>query len=247
MTKHEQVYLWLKSMIETNKFTEDTRLPTEEELAKQFGMNRMTIRKAMSVLVDEGVIVRIRRKGTFLSNTYSKKENFFYNLNRIVSFESMIKERHMKSSYRVCENRVIEAPPQVLKELVLPDNSMVIKIYRIVSADGKPAFLEKSYFPYPEFKMLLDRDFNQPNIFSTVMESLGTGLACASQVLIAGLLDSGEKIDLQYDRFTEIPCMRQQNIICNEEQVPVFAFHATFPGDRFRFVVSSDGYKPDMV
>jgi len=76
---------------------------------------------------------------------------------------------------------------------------------------------------------------------------LDAGLGCASQVLIAGLLDSSEKIDLQYDRAAEVPCMRQQNIICDEQRTPVFAFHATFPGDRFRFIVSSGGYKPDMV
>lgn len=245
--KYRQVYLWLKSMIETNKFAEDSRLPSEEELARQFGISRMTVRKAMAELVREGMIVRIRRKGTFLSENYTHQGNFFYNLNEIISFESLIREKHVRSTYRVCENRVVEASPQVIKELALPENSLAIKIYRIISVNGKPAFLEKSYFPYPKFKMFLEKDFNRPNIMSSVIEALGIELACASQILVAGLLDSGEKIDLRYDRSVEVPCMRQQNIICDVHRQPVFAFHATFPGDRFRFIVSSDRYKLDML
>lgn len=247
ITKHEQVYRWLRTMIETNKFDEGTRLPTEEEIAAQFGISRMTVRKAMGTLVDEGVIVRIKRKGTFLSNAYANRENFFYDLNSIVSFENISRGKNVKTSYRVYENKVTEASPRVTAELCLPSNSLVIRVCRIISTNGKPAFLEKSYFPYPQFKDVLDRDFNKPNILSSVIQSRGEGLACATQTLIAGLLDSNEKIQLQYDKTQEIPCIRQQNIIYDEQHKPIFTFHATFPGDKFRFIVSSDGYKPDLM
>lgn len=247
VTKHEQVYRWLKSMIDTNKFDEGTRLPTEEEIAKEFGINRMTVRKAMAILVEEGVIVRIKRKGTFLSEQYANRENFFYDLNRIVSFENISKDKNVKSTYRVFEKKIVEASPRVIAELCLPENSCVVKIGRIISTNGKPAFLEKSYFPYPKFKSLLDQDFDKPNILSSVISSLGKGLACATQVLIAGLLDTNEKIELHYEKSVEIPCIRQQNIIYDEQHNPIFTFHATFPGDKFRFIVSSDGYKPDMM
>lgn len=247
LTKHEQVYNWLRSMIETNKFDEGTRLPTEEEIAAQFGISRMTVRKAMETLVDEGMIVRIKRKGTFLSNAYANRENFFYDLNSIVSFENISKGKNVKTSYRVYENKVIEASPKVTTELCLPNNSLVIRICRIISANGKPAFLEKSYFPYPQFKDVLDQDFNKPNILNSVIQSRGKDLACATQTLIAGLLDFTEKIQLQYDKAQEIPCIRQQNIIYDEQHKPIFAFHATFPGDKFRFIVSSDGYQPDLM
>lgn len=243
LTKHEQVYRWLKSMIDTNKFDEGARLPTEEELAQQFGFNRMTIRKAMAMLVDEGIIVRIKRKGTFLSESCSKNRCFFYDLNRIIFFESILKDRNMRADYRVYDMKVIDISPGVALELHLPGNSFVICIRRIISTDGTPSFLEKSYFPYPRFKNLLDKDFNKPNIFSSVIQSLNSDLAHAKQTLIAGLLDINEKDQLRYDKAIEIPCIRQHNVIYDNNNEPIFSFHATFPGDRFRFVVSSEGYK----
>lgn len=247
LTKHEQVYRWLKSNIDTNKFDEGTRLPTEEELAKQFGINRMTVRKAMARLVEEGTVVRIKRKGTFLSDAATRHKHFYYNLNQIISFENILKDRKMTAEYRVYEKSVVDVSPHIAEELKLSVNSLVLMICRIISVDGCPSFLEKSYFPYPKFKKMLDMDFNKPNIYASVTQSLNCDLAHSGQTLIAGLMDINEKIQLGYDRDTEIPCMRQQNIIYDASNNPVFTFHATFPGDKFRFIVSSQGYKPDMV
>lgn len=247
ISKHEQVYLWLKSIIDTNKFDEGTRLPTEEELAKQFGMNRMTIRKAMARLVDEGLVVRIKRKGTFLSDAAMKRKHFYYDLNQIISFENILKDKKMTADYRVYERSIVDVSPHVAVELVLPENSSVLRICRIISVNGEPIFLEKSYFPYPKFKDMLNMDFNKPNIYASVTKALGCDLAHSSQTLIAGLMDANEKEQLKYDKNIEIPCIRQQNIIYDDKNNPVFTFHATFPGDKFRFVVSSRGYKPDLV
>ena len=44
------------------------RLPSEKELQDRFGVSRVTVRKAIDVLIDEGYVVRDYRKGTFISD-----------------------------------------------------------------------------------------------------------------------------------------------------------------------------------
>lgn len=65
LTLVDQVEQLLRDAIQTGKFTGD-KLPTEVELAEQLGVSRETVRRATEKLADEGLLVKFRRKGTFL-------------------------------------------------------------------------------------------------------------------------------------------------------------------------------------
>lgn len=66
-TLSEQIYEYVKKNIMDGVYA-DGRLPTETELTKQFFVSRITTKSAMKRLVDEGLIVRIRGKGSFVSD-----------------------------------------------------------------------------------------------------------------------------------------------------------------------------------
>lgn len=243
--KHVRIYKWLKNMIDTNKFDEGTQLPTEEEIAAMFGYNRMTVRKAMDMLVNDGAIVRNRRTGTFLAQGY--RESFNYSLDNIISFQELAEKRKMDASYSVYERRIVEASPAIKEELRLPAKSSVIEVCRIIKANAAPVMLEKSYFPYPEFKGILNMDLDRPAIYQNMINVYNLRLERSRQTLYAGLLDQMEKKLLGYAEAQEVPCIRQQNVIHSTDESPIFVFHASFPGDKFRFTVKSGGYKPELL
>ncbi|MEG0863987.1 MAG: GntR family transcriptional regulator [Clostridia bacterium] len=60
-----QIYEYLKEQIRNGAFPEG-RLPTEVELAKQFFVSRITSKNALTKLAEEGLIVRIQGKGSFV-------------------------------------------------------------------------------------------------------------------------------------------------------------------------------------
>lgn len=65
--KYETVKRYLLSMIESEELKPGDKIPTEDELADHFSVSLTTIRKALSDLAREGVIRRIKKKGTFVS------------------------------------------------------------------------------------------------------------------------------------------------------------------------------------
>lgn len=77
MSKEETLYMtiynYIKENIEKNCYTNGTRLPTEMELAKQFFVSRITAKKAMNALVDEGLVIRIPGKGSFTKEGYQNR------------------------------------------------------------------------------------------------------------------------------------------------------------------------------
>jgi GntR family transcriptional regulator, arabinose operon transcriptional repressor len=66
--KYQMVKDYVLSQIENQEFTEDERIPSESEFSKLLDVSSITVRKALSELVNEGVIYRVRGKGSFVAS-----------------------------------------------------------------------------------------------------------------------------------------------------------------------------------
>ena len=69
----------IKGKIDRKEIAANSRIPTEAELSKAYQVSRITIRKALEILVDEEILVRRQRIGTFVSDkkTVKKSESFY--------------------------------------------------------------------------------------------------------------------------------------------------------------------------
>lgn len=63
--KSQKVYRWLLAYIEENKFSGNQKLPSENALCRKLGVSRETIRAAIELLVNEGVVYKIKGSGTY--------------------------------------------------------------------------------------------------------------------------------------------------------------------------------------
>ncbi|MBM6995711.1 GntR family transcriptional regulator [Paenibacillus sp. DXFW5] len=68
LPKYQMVKDYVLSQIENQEFTEDERIPSESEFSKLLDVSSITVRKALSELVNEGVIYRVRGKGSFVAS-----------------------------------------------------------------------------------------------------------------------------------------------------------------------------------
>ena len=64
---YKQVLDILKSRIAAQEYTPGSKLPSEADLMKQFGVSRITVRTAINELVEDGVLERSQGKGTFVA------------------------------------------------------------------------------------------------------------------------------------------------------------------------------------
>jgi GntR family transcriptional regulator len=64
-TVTEQVAADIEADIDSGMMAPDTRLPTELELAEQYGVSRVTVRRAIAVLRDRGKVVTVHGRGTY--------------------------------------------------------------------------------------------------------------------------------------------------------------------------------------
>ena len=65
--KAERVYLWARAYIEENKFSSNTRIPSEHTLCRKLSVSRETVRRALERLTSEGLLRRVKGSGTYIN------------------------------------------------------------------------------------------------------------------------------------------------------------------------------------
>ncbi|WP_297997657.1 GntR family transcriptional regulator, partial [uncultured Oscillibacter sp.] len=65
--KSEMVYRWVRAYIEENKFSSNTKIPSETVLTRKLSVSRETVRRALSRLTEEGLLLRVKGSGTYIN------------------------------------------------------------------------------------------------------------------------------------------------------------------------------------
>lgn len=121
----------LRSSIEDNSFPEGTKLPSESEIVARFGVSRATARKALDQLASEDLVVR--RSGIGTTVLFRQVEQ---SLNLLSSFQEDMLARGFAPSYRGISVSVISTNQRVAEALDIETGSRVIRIERLLLADG---------------------------------------------------------------------------------------------------------------
>lgn len=116
-------------------------IPSERELTQQFGVARMTVRNAIDALVDDGVLERIVGVGTFAA--FPKVDLQV----KLTSYSEEMHRRGMVPTGRVLRFDEIPASRQLAREMELEEGTPVVRLRRLLLADGLPMNLDENYLP----------------------------------------------------------------------------------------------------
>lgn len=144
---------------------QDMRIPSETQLCDEYGVSRVTIRRALAELENEGYVTKKPGKGTFIAMT--KIEMY---LDQVSSFAQQINQLGLTPSTRMIECRCIEANAHVLERLALAAGSRACYIKRVRCADGVPVMLENTYLPYQRFPGIDQHDFGSEHLYEIMRE-----------------------------------------------------------------------------
>ena len=138
-----KVYSRLKNEINKGTYPVGGFLPKECELEKIYQVSRTTVRNAVKMLVQEGLVEVRQGSGTRVLN-----HKAIQNYNKVTS----VTESLMKKGYRVTTSDmmidIISADKQLADELEIPEGTSVARIQRLQLADEEPVTLMENYIEY---------------------------------------------------------------------------------------------------
>ncbi len=217
---------------------ENGKMPTEAELVKRFGVSRVTVRNALQTLVEEGMLVRERGRGTFLKT--NSPENW---VGRLMGFTETIKEAGYQPGARILVKGMTNKFPQEVKnELKL---NAVWELKRLRLADDIPIAIEHAFYP-PEIGLELEgRDLENMAIYRFFEEELQMPLKEASQMISAVKANDYEAKKLGID--VKEPLLYIERITYSKDQQPAEFLMAVYRPDYYQYMVSltrKGTYKP---
>jgi len=142
LSKYHQIYLVLREQLQEGRFVHG--LPGELELARQFDVGRVTVRRALEQLVDERLIVREVGRGTRITtraeqgDTRAGKAPPGTPATRLSGLLENIVSVSRDTKVKVIEWRVIHASHEMAEALRIAENEQVRKAVRRRSSDAGP-------------------------------------------------------------------------------------------------------------
>jgi GntR family transcriptional regulator len=142
---YQQLQRALRSAISKNVIAPDEALPPERDLAEDFSVSRITVRKALDGLVSEGLLIRRQGAGTFVAARVEKS------FSKLSSFSEDMISRGRKPHSVLLSRSAGTVTPEESMTLGLSPGSAVYRFSRIRYADEAPMALE--YSTVPAFSM----------------------------------------------------------------------------------------------
>ena len=226
------LYLRLKALIQSaihdGRLRANDALPSEREIASLLEISRVTVRKALTDLVEEGVLTQRRGSGTFVTSSATRVEQ---RLSRLTSFTEDMQARGLKPSVRWLLKIVAPPTPEEAMVLGLSTGEKVIRLRRLRLADDQPMALETAVLP----ARLLPNPEAIGNSLYVALESAGVRPVRALQRLSAESVS--EEVAEVLGVLPGSPTLHIERVSYLKDGRPVEFTKSHYRGDAYDFVV----------
>jgi|RhiMetdeSRZDD1v2_1073273.scaffolds.fasta_scaffold133417_3 GntR family transcriptional regulator len=178
----------LREKIMSGVFAAGSRLPTEAELIRLYGVGRITVRQALAALAKDGLIERKRRRGTFVTERKAGRRAFDERIDLTGSLDEII-GAEAGATFKVIEMRRIDADPQEAELFGLGAGEPLYRVKRLGLREDKPRNLTLDYLPAEIGEKLTIEELSAGSLLQTLEARFGLKLKSATQRINAALAD----------------------------------------------------------
>ena len=191
MLKKEAIPLYyqletiLRKRISSGELARGDLLPSEEALAKEYNMSRITVRQALSSLESDGLIVRKRGKGTFVSkkHTYLESPKFTGFIEDLISMG-------IRTTSKILDISMVEGPRNIQEHLELEVGTQLFRIEKIRLVEGSPFSYVLNYLPPDIGQKIKKEDLIAKPLLMILEDDLGIKATEAVQSIEATIADT---------------------------------------------------------
>jgi GntR family transcriptional regulator len=237
--KYFQLRETLLERINAGRWPAGTAIPTEPELCKEFGVSRITVRRAISDLVHEGKLYTIQGKGTFIARP--KLDERF--VQRAFGFYEDMELQGQQLTTQILLQEVLPAPEVAAAHLEIPAGSPVHILIRLRSVQDEKILVSTTYIPESLCPDLVNDELSSVSLYRWFQTRYGLTVARAERNLEA--VSAREREARLLDIPLHSPLLRLESVVYLPNGKPLEYSNTLHRGDRTRvhisFVPSEDG------
>ena len=208
------------------------RVPSENELSEEYGLSRMTARKAISLLAEKGVVSREKGRGTFVSRPRVEGGLFL-----IPDLHDEMRMQGLSADVRLRGVKVVPAGQKASAMLGIRKKEKVIYLERLLTGGGEPLVLDRKYVLLDRSQPLLESELGHGSTEDLFAGNPDMTPVRADLKLSATTLSAREAQLLDGRKGAPAFCMEQLIFAANDRRV-IWGW-LIYRGDRFSFDSSS--------
>ncbi len=231
--------LWIQAMnlikdeIASGAMRQGMRLPPERELCDRLGISRVTLRKALSQLVEERVLTASHGRGWYVATTPPAGEEWPNNLE---SFTETASRMGLIATSIVLRADTVPATLDEAEELAVAPGSPLFHLERVRLLGGVRIAIDRSVIPVALVPAVAEMDFTIQSLYDT-MSMAGLDLARADSTIEARQADAtvADHLGLEVGR----PILAMYQLALDSADRPLFSSIIEYSGERYRLRTSS--------
>ncbi len=220
--------------IDNDELLDDQLIPSERELIKEYGVSRITVRRAIVELVNEGYLYRIQGKGTYVKGD-SKKQDLF----SITSCTQDIINLGMTPSRKVIRCELIDSYPKRARQMEIDKNDKLVVIDRVYYADKEPINRTITYLPQKYFPDLEQHNFHDESLYEVLEKHYKLKVTRATRTIEAVIATDEVANLLDVEVGQPVLLFRGTTYgMINNKEVPVETFKTNYRTDKYKFYIN---------
>ena len=229
MKKYKQLFKQLERDILGEKYQLGDFLPSEHQLMEIYQVSRDTVRKALALLQEEGLIEKVRGQGSKVV----KQEQLDFPVSNLTSYQELVAQHQLQSKTNVISLDKITVDKKLSKTTGFPEYRLVWRIVRQRVVDSIASVLDIDYLDkslVPD----LTREIGEHSIYSYLEETLKLNIAYARKEITIDHVSDQDQILLDIGRDQHVVSIRSQVYLADGRQFQYTESRHKL--DKFRFV-----------
>lgn len=180
--RHVYIAETISERIASGLYGPDAKIPSGSELAKEFGVSQMTVRRALNTLAARGLTYGVKGKGTFVRPDHPTDPDF-----KLESVEGIRVDR--APEVRLLSTSMVRADQRIAAMLGVAPGQRVVHLRRLVSMAGIPAMYHHEYILYDPRRTLVESQLQLTALDGVLDSERGQGSFGGELTIRAVLLD----------------------------------------------------------
>lgn len=219
----------LRCQIATGAFQPGDQLPSEAQLCRRYEVSPMTVRRAINILADQGVVNAVQGKGTFVKPIELGAATF-----QLQQLQNVLGDR--ETNVTIIEARIVSADERAARKLAVPVATRTVYIRRCLSWEKEPVLYHREFLVYDPTRPVVEAEMEVTSLQGVLDGTGEAGLKRGELSIEAATLDEEEAQILQQPVGSAAFCI--EHIFYDFSERPVSWGWFICPSDRLRFTTT---------
>lgn len=233
MIMYTEIKNYILKRVDDKEYYPGYKLPPEREFTEMFSASRMTVRRAVDELIQEGIL--IKKKGKGISGTYVASTKKSRSINRIsISTDKELINEYGLIRIEVLETKVIKNHSITNKLLGLLPDEEVFQVKRIQYGWDIPIVYENIFLPLKYFPNIQKADFKQ-SLTHVIPKYIDSSIKVGkNRVEIESMITTPRLMKL-LGITRDSPILQLNNIVYDVNGIPLYCGEDSYDGNSFKY------------